>query len=247
MNDDMFKQKYLKYKQKYLDLKEQEGGIIYTVIDKYLFFYNSKDVKDPKSTMFGITKKFSLPKNHTGLSLNPNTDNASLSLDVITDQLGENAVYFNFGAKDNKIHKNISNAAKTKAQAGNASLKSLTASQLALLTKEQKDKVRAEKELHKTIHEYILNNDNIKKITNIKKELSNRVTRCFSTFFFAGGVEFPVNLDQETKMNDESLKLYLNKIIELINEITGNVYDSVLFYDHGVAISQVYINYTKEN
>ena len=36
--DEMYKQKYLKYKRKYLQLKEQEGGIMYQD-DHYIFFY----------------------------------------------------------------------------------------------------------------------------------------------------------------------------------------------------------------
>jgi hypothetical protein len=35
--DEMYKQKYLKYKRKYLQLKEQEGGIMY-IDDHYIFF-----------------------------------------------------------------------------------------------------------------------------------------------------------------------------------------------------------------
>ena len=39
LDDEIYRQKYLKYKAKYLELKEQEGGVIYKP-GQYLFFLN---------------------------------------------------------------------------------------------------------------------------------------------------------------------------------------------------------------
>ena len=56
MEDQFYEQKYLKYKKKYLDLKntkEQEGGLAFSGF--YFMFYSKKDLEDQVKILDGTS------------------------------------------------------------------------------------------------------------------------------------------------------------------------------------------------
>jgi hypothetical protein len=86
---EIYRQKYLKYKAKYLELKEQQGGILYGT-GIYVFFYDTAKYKIPPGIL--------------------NLDN---TLNTFTDKIGNTAYYYRLSDKnvDNEnflIHQNRS-------------------------------------------------------------------------------------------------------------------------------------------
>ena len=87
-DDEIYRQKYLKYKAKYLELKEQQGGVFFGT-GNIIFFYDTRTYKVP-DTLYLKT-----------------------SLNEFTDKIGNTAYYYRLS--DNNvgdkffIHKNRSN------------------------------------------------------------------------------------------------------------------------------------------
>jgi hypothetical protein len=75
-NDEIYRQKYLKYKAKYLELKEQEGGILYGT-GIYVFFYDTAKYTIPLKTFY----------------LND-------TLNTFTDRIGNTAYWYRFSDKN---------------------------------------------------------------------------------------------------------------------------------------------------
>lgn len=69
MEDDVYKVKYLKYKNKYLELKQQRGGLVTLKSGLYLYLTNAETLKS----------NFKLEKNEDGPSVSELNDKLSFS------------------------------------------------------------------------------------------------------------------------------------------------------------------------
>lgn len=92
--DEIFRQKYLKYKAKYLELKEQQGGIVFNG-GKYIFFFPGNEEKIK------------------GLGDNKQTVSLKTNFNVFTDNIGSESFYYKVSDKPPsnstfKIQRNLS-------------------------------------------------------------------------------------------------------------------------------------------
>jgi len=101
-NDNVYEQKYLKYKQKYLNLVEQLGGIGYKP-GKYVFLFHSRILKGPDTPLLNSIDLYKIPEK-------PN-------LDKITNEIGNKRGWYYYpslvGKPQLKIIESNANIAST--------------------------------------------------------------------------------------------------------------------------------------
>ena len=90
-SDDYYKEKYLKYKQKYLNLRDQTGGIAFTS-GEYIFFFDSDRVKPTlkdKTTILYALENLTKETEKKGLeTINNKGILKSADIGKITDEIG---------------------------------------------------------------------------------------------------------------------------------------------------------------
>jgi hypothetical protein len=89
--DEIYKQKYLKYKAKYLELKEQQGGIIYNT-GQYVFFYKPNNLNNKLSNLVDDSRRV-----------------LKTSFNIFTDNLANNAYYYKIDKKPTNNFKILRN------------------------------------------------------------------------------------------------------------------------------------------
>jgi len=123
-NDNVYEQKYLKYKQKYLNLVEQLGGIVYKP-GKYVFLFNSS-ILGPRTPLLN------------SIDLHETLNKPDFN--KITDEIGNHNGWYYYPSLVGKPQLKIIESSAKIASTGVKSAASATASAVSVAAKKASDK-----------------------------------------------------------------------------------------------------------
>ena len=223
MEDQLiYRDKYIKYKKKYLDLVEQLGGIIYKP-GEYIFFYNSSIINENK----GHTKEKLSTLEH-------NNKLAKVDYNKITDEIGNNnGWYYVVGSKEwKKIQSSTKIVSKKIGKTGTA----IASTSAALASKAHKSVKGAVSKAREQISNQVTK----------MKEASHEsyCKKCEESCNLHGGslsssIPLPSELLNEKNINEE----YIKKLAEILEQNEISV-DRAIHGKVGVVSSSI-INFIK--
>ena len=227
--DEIYKQKYLKYKKKYLELKEQQGGVGYSVGTWLLFFSsNSEKINQGKSgALKDIVQNKNKNKNDKNLILHEYPSFTSKNINFIdeftNDLLKFEVNAWGFNLKRKIIERNLNMTASAADKVfGMFATKNVKSGKL---------------------NKYNLDETTIKLANQQIKNNLVLPCGCFKIFVFR-------KLKKLCELERENVQKELDNIINGVNKILGEKQeeqvDTVVCFEIGVKESKIFFSYTKQ-
>jgi hypothetical protein len=225
--DEIYKQKYLKYKKKYLELKEQQGGVGYSVGTWLLFFSsNSEKINQGKS---GALKDILQNKNKNDKNLilheyqSFNSKNMNFIDEFTNDLLKLEGNAWGFNLQRKIIERNLNMTANAADKVfGMFATKNVKSGKL---------------------NKYNLDDATIKLANQQIKNNLVLPCGCFKIFVFR-------KLKKLCELERENVQKELDNIINGVNKILGEKQeeqvDTVVCFEIGVKESKIFFSYTKQ-